>query len=147
MQNDKSEITKKIKSYFSKQKEILAVYLYGSQVTGRLSPRSDIDIGVLLRNHKKIKRGFSFDSKMKYTLDLMDVFRTDNVDVVILNDADLFLVQQVFTKGEEVWTSDRKKSEELKWYLLNLSWDYSLSVKRIFDEEALKWMRQMAYGH
>lgn len=140
---NKNELVRKIRNYFSKKKEVLAVYLYGSQVTSRTAPWSDVDIGVLLKNQK---RGSSFDARMKYSSELMSILSTDNVDVVILNDTDLFLVQQVFSKGIELWTRNRKKSEELKWYLLKLSWDF-MPVMRIFYDEAIKSLRRMAYGH
>lgn len=41
------EHIKKIKGYFAKQKDVLAVYLYGSFVKGVAHKRSDLDVGVL----------------------------------------------------------------------------------------------------
>ena len=39
--------TKKIQDYFAKQKDIVAVYLYGSARKGVTNKRSDIDFGIL----------------------------------------------------------------------------------------------------
>lgn len=38
---------KQIRDYFAKQKDVVAVYLYGSFAKGTISKRSDIDLGVV----------------------------------------------------------------------------------------------------
>ncbi len=124
----KPDLVKKIKSYFSAQKDVLAVYLFGSRAAGTSHASSDIDLGILL-NHNDRAGFFQREFKARFDLDKM---LGSEVDVIVLNDADLFLVQQVLTKGVEVYIRDRKKAEELKWHLLKLSWDF-MPVKRILD--------------
>ncbi len=38
---------KQLKDYFSKQPDIVAVYVYGSFATGNTHPKSDLDLGIL----------------------------------------------------------------------------------------------------
>lgn len=64
---------------------VLAIFLFGSQVEGYATPESDIDLGVL----------FAHDPDLEEELDLAgalcDLLDTDRVDVVNLNRADLLL--------------------------------------------------------
>ena len=86
-----------LQSYFSKRKEVLCVYLFGSVAAGRENRFSDIDVAVL------------FDPAMpeaNYTqqqLALMDELSRllhRDVDVVLLNKASIFLKFQVLRNGK-----------------------------------------------
>ena len=126
-------IRKKIKSYFSKRREVLAVYLFGSQATGAVKAWSDVDVGVLI--HPEFKKRAS-ELEFKYRFDLEKILESD-VDIAVLNGADLFLVQQILTKGIRVFVRGVKRAEELTLHLLKLSWDF-MPLKRVFDDAAQK---------
>lgn len=51
-----SQQLKKIKDYFSRQPDVMAVYLYGSYATGNTHKRSDIDFGVLFEKEENLYR-------------------------------------------------------------------------------------------
>ena len=51
------EIKQKIIPFFEKDKDILFVYVFGSQVTGKTNFESDVDIAVFL-DEKRIKDMF-----------------------------------------------------------------------------------------
>lgn len=65
---DKKTLTK-IKQYFAKQKDVVAVYLYGSQVTGKSAKKEkdrDIDFAVLFVKPKKsYSRQFEVGAKLQ----------------------------------------------------------------------------------
>jgi predicted nucleotidyltransferase len=44
----KSNLITRLKSYYKKKPEIIAVYLFGSQATDKTGRSSDVDIGILL---------------------------------------------------------------------------------------------------
>lgn len=133
----KNPISRKIRKYFSGKPEALSVILYGSQASGITRPDSDVDVAVLLKSGRSSK---SFEKKLEYQADLEDILGKD-VDVVILNDADLFLAQQAITKGRTVFERDREKSNQLKWRLMRLWWDF-IPTKRVYDEAALARLRR-----
>ncbi len=89
---------------------IIAAYLFGSYARGKEQPSSDIDIAVLLdkKDHhayRRIREGL--------LLELSRITRKD-VDVIILNTANLILLRQVFAKGIHLVTNDRKKLAAFK---------------------------------
>jgi len=72
---------------------VLVAYLFGSQACGKPHPRSDIDIAVLLQE------GLSSLERQRWRLALIArlsrAFRTDDVDVVVLNEAPPMLRYEV----------------------------------------------------
>ena len=59
-------------------------YLFGSMASGRLGPMSDIDIAVYLNED-----AVTPDNKLEILGKLMDIFESDEIDLVILNQASL----------------------------------------------------------
>ena len=92
-------------AFLKTQPDIAAAYLFGSLAQGRATPRSDIDIAILLKQEPK-QLGGATDRQLK----LMDDFRgfaDREVDVVILNTAPPVLKDQVLRYGRRIYESDR----------------------------------------
>ncbi len=128
----RSAIIAPVRRYFSDRRNVVAVYLYGSQVTKRTSPDSDVDLAILLRKRPKNN---AFALQLKFQQDLETLLRRD-VDVVILNGADLFLCRQVLTTGTALVVRDPRLAQTMTWSLLKQAWDY-LPLKRFFDDLAI----------
>ena len=129
----------RVRRYFSRRPEVLSVYLFGSRASGRATPRSDTDIAVLI---KPSGRRSDFDRQLSYSHDLERILNSE-VDVAVLNHADPFLTQQVFTKGKSILVRNRKGAEELKWRLIRGYWDF-IPIKRIMDDTAIARLQR---GH
>ena len=69
MRLDKN-MQRKIARYFSKKKEIGAVYLFGSQAKGKARENSDIDLGVLFVRIRKSPQSFP---EITYSSDLSEI--------------------------------------------------------------------------
>lgn len=110
-----------LKKLFKKRKVVFA-YLFGSQVEGKTGPLSDIDVAVYL--DEKIPSQECFDLKLKILGGLMDIFKTDNIDVVILNEAPPLLSHRILKEGKLVFSSDEKKrlGFETKAVMQYLDW-------------------------
>jgi len=80
-----SEKIKKIIPVFEKYPKVKLVYLFGSQATGKTGPLSDYDFAVYLDEKDSKKR---FDLKLELMGGVTGVLKTDNVDIVVLNDID-----------------------------------------------------------
>jgi len=92
-------------AFLKTQGDIVAAYLFGSLAQGQASPRSDIDIAVLLTRVPDMLAG-----EPDRQLRLMDDFRRfadREVDVVILNTAPPVLKDQVLRYGRRLYERDR----------------------------------------
>ncbi len=88
-------LTDILKVYFKSKSEVAAAYLFGSHARGKEQPSSDIDVAVLF---SKNDRGFCLKKRDALLLELARITRKD-LDVMILNTANLTLLRQVFSKG------------------------------------------------
>jgi hypothetical protein len=77
--------------------DVAAVYLFGSRAAAPAGARSDVDLGVVLRD------GLDADARWRKRLDLLgDATRrlaTDAVDVVVVEDAPAVLGHRVLSRG------------------------------------------------
>ena len=78
------ETISKLKNYF-REKAFLLVYLFGSQATGNTGSLSDFDIAILTSEAPKSELNYTFAH------DLFDIFGTNRIDVVSLNNAPIEL--------------------------------------------------------
>lgn len=75
----------------------IAVYLFGSRARGRAGALSDYDIGVLLGENIPTK---SFlDTKLGLIRIFSKFFKTDRIDIVILNEAPALLAMNIIDEG------------------------------------------------
>ena len=92
----KSDIIKKISSFFKNRPEVIAVYLFGSFARGKEQRDSDVDLAVLL-DHEEVHRK---DHLMReYTVGLARVLRKD-LHIIIMNNAGELLTAQILRNGQ-----------------------------------------------
>ena len=94
-----------IKKYFSEKPEVVAVYLFGSQVENTNRPDSDVDIAILMRPNDSEKDEIF---KERVIVQLSKILRKD-IHPVILNTAGEMLLRQIFSKGKCVQVNDSKR--------------------------------------
>lgn len=96
--------TKAIQTYFAKE-PVAAVYLFGSQATGRARPNSDIDFGILFSN--KLSDEERFDKKLDYIGELSKIMHSDDIDVVDINDTSVELAFRVVRDGKAIVSNNK----------------------------------------
>jgi uncharacterized protein len=83
---------------------VLVAYLFGSHAVGRVGPNSDRDIAVLL------ERGLTQQERGRWRLEmigrLIDFYRSDAIDLVILNDAPPLLRFEVIRVRHVLYNRD-----------------------------------------
>jgi uncharacterized protein len=89
-----------IAEYCASRPEIVSCYLFGSQVSGRLHPGSDVDLAFLVTG--SLSRQERYELRMRYATDLSKVLRHE-VDAVLLDEANEVLLGQIFGKGKVVY--------------------------------------------
>jgi len=91
---------------------VVFAYLFGSQARGETGPLSDIDIGVYFG--AAIASEERFDAHLAVLGELSDLFKTDAVDVVVLNDAPPLLAHRILKEGRLLFSADDKVRVEFE---------------------------------
>ena len=98
-------ISRIVSGYFSRKKEIVAVYVFGSYATAKCRSLSDIDIGILL-DVNCVNQAVKI--RQECLPDLSRLLRKD-VHLTVLNSASEALLRQVFEKGRCILINNQKK--------------------------------------
>lgn len=101
----KNNLTTRLKQYFKDKPEVIAVYIFGSQATGKKKRSSDVDVGILLNTKD---RATEIEKRNQYMVDLADILRKE-IHPIILNSAGEELMRQIFTKGDCILIKNQKK--------------------------------------
>ena len=116
-----------------RQPSVVAAYLFGSVVSGRQRPGSDIDVALLIDREQF--RAASFDRKQLYDALLPELCRAVRGDVhlLILNDASLLAQVQVFEKGRLFYESDSQQLAEFRSSSISQYADFSYVMEKTRD--------------
>ena len=87
--------------------DVIALYTFGSLAEGNLKPLSDLDFGILLS--RSIDRKQRFDKHLDLIGTFTETLRTDEVDLVILNDAPLRFARQILATGKLLFCRDQNQ--------------------------------------
>ena len=93
-------------------KAVLFAYLFGSSATGKTHRHSDVDIAVTLSNKIPAKRFLAW--RLAMLPKLCSVLKTDNVDLVVLNDAPLVLRYEIVSSGKIALNAKPKQELEFR---------------------------------
>ncbi len=102
---DRGDIRKKLIEYFQYNKDVIAVYLYGSVVTGRAIMASDVDIALLTSPYRDLLE--SQRAKVCYQTEISRLIKRD-VDLVFLQEAGEILSLQIISRGQVVFEADKE---------------------------------------
>lgn len=117
----------KIKNYFYKKKEVVAVYLFGSFASGKNRLMSDVDIAILL--HPEYMNSANF-FRQEYISQLGRQLRKD-IHPVILNHAGEVLLKQILFKGNPVLVKDPKYNNQFKMVSLSRIADFNFYLGKM----------------
>jgi predicted nucleotidyltransferase len=134
----------KLKTYFQNQPEVDLVYLFGSQVTGKIHPESDLDVGVLL--DEQIESRAYLDLQIQMTADLMELLRFNEIDLVILNRAPATLRHPIIRDRQLIYC---RKEEIRVTFVFETIRDYldDLYTQKIYSEGLTRRIQEGEYGH
>jgi len=97
-------------AFLATQEDVVAAYLFGSLAQGRATPRSDIDIAILLAStspERELQRRLRLMGELR-------AFADREVEVVILNSAPPLLRHQVLRYGRRLYERDRQARVEFE---------------------------------
>jgi len=91
------DLIPKALTYLRSRPDILFVYLFGSFGRGKHLPLSDLDIAVYLKEPMNVQ-----EKRMEILGGLIDVLQTDEIDLVVLNNASLPLRMKILVSKKVV---------------------------------------------
>lgn len=115
----------------AKNHNLELVYLFGSKIGGTKNEESDLDLAV------KFPENYSADAYLNLYKDLSDIFPSENIDLVILNEADPFFANEVIQKGKLLFEKE------------NMNQEFSRMTFRKFNDDGQKYfpyLKQKLYA-
>jgi len=88
------------------KRRVSLAYLFGSQATGKTGPLSDIDIAIFF--DERLGPDERFNLRLDVLGKLTDLFKTDEIDLVVLNDAPPLLAHRIIKDGNLIFCGDDK---------------------------------------
>jgi len=118
--DDAMERVYRVITLVSDDQDVLALYLFGSGARNRLQPLSDLDFGILLV--KRLGKKQRFEKQIDLIGRFNDFFGTDEIDLVVLNDAPPRFSFNILKYGNLLFFRDKKtiidfREQVLKYYL------------------------------
>jgi len=104
------DVVEQLEEFFASEARsgVQAAYLFGSVAEGRAHRESDVDVGVLLDRNVYPDRRDRFEARLHLISGLVDVLDSNEVDVVVLNDAPPQLGRHIVTTGTRIHCREAK---------------------------------------
>lgn len=116
---------KKLKTFFSKQKEIHTAILFGSFAKNRIRSSSDIDFALLWDKKYLV----SWTRQVNLSLTLEDICRRE-VDIVILNSASPHLAFRAIHEGKILFQRNRSFWNEFVVKIIRMNEDMEILYRK-----------------
>ncbi|MDI6793902.1 MAG: nucleotidyltransferase domain-containing protein [bacterium] len=137
----KNELVAALRGYFAAQPDVIVVYLFGSQVTGRTQADSDVDVAVLLKEEDDFIR---FERRLRLGNELEKIVGQP-VDLIVLNDAPSLLVHQALKEGDLVFGRDREAQIEFEVRAGQMYADLK-PMRRFFQQALFQEIKEVGLG-
>lgn len=133
MDNKLDSVIQQLKNY----PDILAVFLFGSTVSGLKSPLSDLDIGVIFHQPQNIFNNPK--NSLKMYEQLFDIFaplvsNSNQLDLVFLQTASLAVQKEAVMNGELIYCQDINKLLDYKEKVLLKFADIKPLLNQFYQE-------------
>jgi predicted nucleotidyltransferase len=133
-QSNIETIEQKLKEFFSSIDFVKVAYLFCSTVRGEANCLSDIDIAVLFDD--TLSKEASFDFQLILIGELTTLLKTNNLDLVMLNDSPLLLTYNAIRNGI-ILKSDEPVRVRFETKIMSRYLDEQYHIKR-HTRESLK---------
>ena len=118
---------------FCNENNVLAVYLFGSQLGEKTDKFSDLDLGVVFFQSEKDKiRDVNFYIKFKD--ELVDIFDFPQIDLLFLQNSGLKMPFEVVTQGKVIYSADKEKRLDYEDMVIRKGLDFIKEID-LYNEE------------
>ena len=126
-----TQITEKLKDFFSKRAEVQFAVIFGSLAKGTANKLSDVDIAVMVDPHFVDTSPYGYHATL--TADLMQKLKRNDVDVIMLDEAPILLKYQVLRYGNFIYIRDKQARIQFQVDTLNQYDDFK-ELYRVHEE-------------
>lgn len=117
----------KAEVYLRENRKVIFAYLFGGLAKGKTLPISDIDIAVFLCDDVNYH-----EEKMEILGNLIDILKTDEIDLVILNKSPLPLTARIIKNKKILVDKDAFLRHRFESLTLRKYFDFSIKERTIF---------------
>ena len=135
MSTDVDLLLKELIAWAQAQQEIIALYLYGSQVQGRTSALSDVDVAAMAR-------GDLSRSQLWRLEDRCAAHWPEILDIRVMNLAPLPFRYEVTAHGRRLWAADPGLVADLESLIWRQYWDLRPRLERDWQRHVKQVMEQ-----
>ena len=114
---------------------VLALFVFGSAARQSLKPLSDLDFGVVLSFDLSKKE--RFEKHLELIGLFNEIFHTDEIDLVVMNDAPARFSHRIFKEGKLLFCRDRVALANFYEMVLKGYLDFKF-YRDSFDKEFIK---------
>jgi|SoiMethySBSTD1v2_1073268.scaffolds.fasta_scaffold78984_3 predicted nucleotidyltransferase len=125
------------------QHPVRLTYLFGSQATRRTHSSSDVDVAVLL--DESLTPDERFVERLRLLGDLSRIFDTDDVDLVILNEAPPLLAYETLRHGILLYCADAQTRIEFQVRTLR-AYEDTMPLRRVLSEAMVARLKAGTFG-
>ncbi len=119
---DATDLQARLTRALKPRPEVLDAYLFGSQARGDAGALSDIDVAVFIDEDLAEPGPYGYDAEL--ITDLMTELGTNDIDVVLLNQAPPLLYHRVLRDGKLLVTRDLAATTTRAGYALSRYFDF-----------------------
>jgi len=129
----------------SLDEDIIALYLFGSYAEDKQTPVSDIDLAVLLK--RDFPQDSYFEKKLTLLSTITSLLKTDEVDLVILNQVPPALSYRILSKGSLLFEKTDQKSQRVSFQvrICDRYFDFK-PVEKVLHEGLVRRIREGRFG-
>jgi len=118
-----------------KDRDIVALYAFGSLAAADLKPLSDLDFGILVSG--KLDKQKRFDKHLDLIGKFNDVLKTEEVDLVMMNDAPMRFSHNIIKSGKLLYCRSKIELADFIEKTIKLYLDFRF-FRDAFDDTFLK---------
>jgi hypothetical protein len=126
------DLIPKALTYLQSMPDILFAYLFGSFGRGKRLPLSDVDIAVYLKEPTVVQ-----EKKMEILGALIDILQTDEIDLVVLNNAPLPLRRRILESKKVVVDREPFLRHHYESLTMREYFDFSILEREILNRRFL----------
>jgi uncharacterized protein len=116
-------------------KDVVALYSFGGLARDSLKPLSDLDFGMLLSDGLDSRQ--RFEKHIKLIGLFTDSLKTDEIDLIIMNDAPPNMAFQILKTGKLLFCNDKSALTDFRDHLVKFYLDFKYK-RDVFDAAFLK---------
>ncbi|MBT8364449.1 MAG: nucleotidyltransferase domain-containing protein [Deltaproteobacteria bacterium] len=126
------QLLPKASDYLETHPKVLFAYLFGGLVKGKPQPLSDVDIAVYLAENLSLPT-----VKLDILGKLIDILQTDEIDLVVLNTAELPLIINVLKSKKVIVEIDPFARHTFESLAMRKYFDFSIKESAILQRRYL----------